>query len=63
MREKGAISNEQRGMKCWQTRFHLKIEIEVVIEIDVENSDVEQRNMTNTSRRLFSNIQYHNLKI
>lgn len=49
MREKGAISNEQRGMKCWQTRFHLKIEIEVVIEIDVENSDVEQRNMTNTS--------------
>lgn len=43
-------------MKCWQTRFHLKIEIEVVIEIDVENSDVEQRNMTNTSRRLFSNI-------
>lgn len=36
-------------MKCWQTRFQKKIEIEIVIKIEIENSDIKQGNIANVS--------------
>lgn len=36
-------------MKCWQPRFQWKIEMEIVIEIEIENSDIEQGNVANAS--------------